>query len=112
MVTRTVENLLRDTRDPDPRVRKHAARELCPCQIKVNLPEVWDRILELCADPDRGVRSMALHTLIDGSPRERADEIVAAFERMRDDPDPRLRRQVRKLLARQRRTGRINLDAH
>ena len=31
---------------------------------------------------------------------------------MRDDPDAKLRRHVRKLLARYRRTGRINIDGH
>lgn len=108
----TLASLLRDTHDSDPVVRRHAARELCPCEIKVNERRVWDRILELCRDRDVSVRRSALHTMIDGSPRERAEQILDAFERMRDDPDPKLRRHVRKLQARYRRTGRINLAGH
>lgn len=66
----TLASLLRDTHDADPAVRRHAARELCPCEIKVNDGQVWDRILELCGDPDVSVRRSVLHTMIDGSPRE------------------------------------------
>lgn len=103
-----IESLVAETYDPDPSVRKQATRELCPCEIKVNRPDVWKRILELTRDPDLGVRRTALHTLVDGSPRELQSEVAAAFEVMRDDPDPKLRRQVRKRLARYRRTGKIN----
>lgn len=105
-----IDAVLTETRDPDPRVRRRATRELCPCEIKVHRDDVWERILELTRDPDLGVRRSALHTLIDGSPRSRADNIVAAFEDLRNDPNPRLRRHVRKLLARYRSTGKINLD--
>ena len=103
--------MLRETYDADPALRKRAVRELCPCELKVNHSETWDRILELTCDRDVGVRRNALHTLIDGSPREREPEVVGALEGMRDDPDAKLRRHARKLLARYRRTGRINFNA-
>lgn len=60
-------------------------------------------------DDDVRVRSSVLHTLGDGSPRVREAEIVAAIERMRNDPDEKLRKRVRKLLGGYRRTGKINV---
>ena len=111
MQPRTIDEVLRETYDADPALRKRAVRELCPCELKVNDSEAWDRILELTRDRAVGVRRNALHTLIDGSPREREPEIVGALEGMRDDPDAKLRRHARKLLARYRRTGRINFNA-
>jgi hypothetical protein len=68
--------LLDASRSADPEVRRTAVRELCPCEVKTNDPDVWDRILE-----------------------------------MRNDPDPKLRRNVRKTLARHRRTGKVNIAA-
>lgn len=102
--------LFEATRDPDPRVRRAAVRELCPCAIKRNRDDVWARLLELTRDEDASVRSLVLHDLTDGSPRERAPAIRAALEVMRNDPDPRLRRRVRGVLAHERRTGRLNIE--
>jgi HEAT repeat protein len=112
MQPKPIDEVLRETYDADPALRKRAVRQLCPCLLKLNDRQAWDRILELTRDGDLGVRRNALHTLIDGSPRDRESEVVGALEGMRDDPDAKLRRQVRKLLARYRRTGRINLNAH
>ncbi len=105
-----IDALLVRTRDSNPNVRRTAVRELCPCEVRADKPEVWDRILELATDPDVGVRRLAFHSMIDGSPHSRETEIVEAIELLRDDPSPKLRRQARKLLATYRRTGRINLD--
>jgi HEAT repeat protein len=107
-----IDELLQATHDPDPGVRKVATRELCPCEVKVNDPRVWDRVLQMAADPDRDVRRIALHTLIDGSPRSREHNVVHALEGRRDDSDPKLRRNVRKILARYRATGKLNFDGH
>lgn len=100
--------LLDASRDPDPEVRRQAVRELCPCEVKRNDPEVWSRVFELTQDPNQRVRRNALHGMIDGSPREFEGRVVAALEAMRDDPEPKIRRNVRKILARYRRTGKIN----
>lgn len=108
MASRTLEEVLEASRDPDPEVRRKAVRELCPCEVKRNDPEVWSRVFEMTRDPDVGVRRNALHGMIDGSPASLEDRVVAALEAMRDDPEPRLRRNVRKILARHRRTGKIN----
>ena len=63
----------------------------------------------MTADPDAKVRGAVLHALGDGSPREREAEIVDAIENMYHDPDSKLRRRVRKLLAQYRHTGKINV---
>lgn len=90
-------------------MRCEAARELCPCHVQANHVRVWDRLIALADDPDARVRATILHTLADGSPREREAEIVQTLEKMYHDPDEKLRRQVRKLLAQYRRSGKINV---
>ncbi|HKF76543.1 MAG TPA: HEAT repeat domain-containing protein [Candidatus Dormibacteraeota bacterium] len=97
------------TRDPEPRVRQAALMNLCPCHLRTDRPEVWERVFELAADPDVHVRKQVLHTLGDGSPRRLEDRVIATLESMRQDPDGRLRRNVRRLLAQYRRTGRVNV---
>ena len=92
-----------------PKYATRPVQQLCPCHVQTNIPEVWDRLLEMTNDPDPKVRGTILHTLADGSPRERETQIVQAIEGMYHDPDPKLRRRVRRLLAQYRRTGNINV---
>lgn len=101
--------LLEATYSQDARERADAARELCPCHLRDNIPAVWDRVLELARDPDLRVRKTVLHMMTDGSPREREADVIAAIETMFHDPDPKMRRVVRRLLAAYRRTGKINV---
>ncbi len=103
-----VDSLLEQSRDPEASVRKKAVRELCPCEIKFNSAPAWDRLIEMVEDPDVDVRRNVFHVLIDGSPNDRQNDVVAALERMRNDPYRKLRRLVRKVLARHHREGRIN----
>jgi hypothetical protein len=63
----------------------------------------------LANDASPKVRSHAFHLLADGSPREREGDVVKAIERLQQDPDEKLRRQARKLMAQYRRGGRINV---
>lgn len=97
------------TRDPEPRVRQAALMNLCPCHLRSDRPEVWERVFEMACDADRGVRKQVFHTLSDGSPGRLEERVVATLESMRHDPDRTLRRGVRSLLAKYRRTGRVNL---
>ena len=39
------------TRSPDPRERRKALQALCPCELKSKVTEVWQRVLEMAADP-------------------------------------------------------------
>ena len=61
------------------------------------------------SDADLAVRRSVVHVLCDGSPREREAEVVQALEGMYQDPDRKLRRQIRGLLAHYKRTGKINV---
>jgi hypothetical protein len=103
-------NLLEKTRDLDPRTRRTAIVRLCPCHVKRNHDEVWDRLVAMAADADPKVRHWVLHVLTDGSPRARETEILGVLERLRDDSDLKLRRKARKILAHYRRTGDLNIS--
>jgi hypothetical protein len=105
----TLEEVLERTRAPDPRIRRAAIHELCPCAVKRTLDDAWDRLFEMVGDPDASVRRMVLHTLCDGSPGAREAQVVAAVEGFAQDPDRSVHRIARKVLAQYRRTGRINV---
>ncbi len=90
-------------------MRNRAVQQLCPCKVKANHAEVWNRVLAMVTDEDAKVRSTVLHTLCDGSPHEREAEVVTAVESFYHDPDRKVRRQARKVLSHYRRTGRINI---
>ena len=104
----TISDLLEQTHDKNPRVRKEAVKLLCPCEVKFDSDEVWDRLFEMVEDEDDNVRSLVFHNFTDGVPKERNERAVAVIESMAHDPHAKLRRRVRKTLARYRRTG--NLD--
>ena len=101
--------LIEYSRDADPRVRTWAVNEMCPCDLRMDVPAVWDRLIEMVADPDVKVRSHVLHVLCDGSPRGRVNEVVGGLETLAHDSDVDLRRRARKVLAHYRRTGRVNI---
>src|SRR3954468_5356967 len=89
-----VAGLLELTYHDDPRVRQVAIRNLCPCHVQGDVPEVWDRLLELSTDPDDGVRHDVLHTLVDGAPRRIRPAVVEVLEALaRDRTIRRSRRQ-------------------
>ena len=80
---------------------------LCPCHVRSDVTQIWDRMFEMQVDEDAGVRSIILHNLTDGSPRSRETEVVQALERLANDADPKLRRRARRALSAYRQTGRI-----
>jgi hypothetical protein len=102
-----IDRALALTHDPEPRVRQAALMNLCPCHLRANVPEVWERVFELAKDPDRRVRGQVVHTLIDGSPKRLEERVIAALEATRRD-HPGARRAIGQLLAQYRRTGRVN----
>jgi hypothetical protein len=104
-----LQEVLELTRDRDARRRSWAVRQLCPCHLKRNDAQVWDRLIAMASDDDPHVRSTVLHVLCDGSPRSREQEIIAALQRLEHDTDVGLRRRVRKVLAQYRRTGTVNV---
>jgi hypothetical protein len=57
------------------------------------------------------VRGDVLHAITDSTPALRVAAVVQALESRHNDPDKRIRRQVRKILAHYRRTGKITGEA-
>jgi HEAT repeat protein len=104
-----IEELIALTHDPDPKVRVAAVHDLCPCELKGDYPQAWDRIIEMVEDDDARVRSTVFHTLGDGSPRHREQDVVGAIRKLEHDKDKKLRRRVRNLMAHYARTGKINV---
>ena len=106
---RTVDDLIELSKSDKPSVRAKAVHHMCPCEVKGDVPEVWDRLIAMVDDPDPGVRRWVVHALADGSPRRRTDEIVAALETLWNDADKKVRKRARFVLNAYRRTGRVNV---
>ena len=104
-----IDALLEQTVDANPKVRALAVQALCPCHTKRNDSRVWDRVLELVVDPALDVRRWVFHLLGDGSPRDRERQMVAAMQQFTRDPDRKLRRRARQVLAKYRSGGTINV---
>lgn len=103
------EEILTATFSDNPSIRKQALREFCPCHVKKDINLIWDRILEMRDDPSGIVREQVVHSLCDGSPKEREDEIIQTLEGMWNDPEEKVRKKVRKALNSYRRTGNWNV---
>lgn len=97
------------TFESNPFKRKKALRELCPCHVKCDIPEVWERIIEMTKDPDPDVRYQALHNLCDGSPNRREEQIIDILNQMHNDEDKYIRRRVHQILSTYRKTGKWNV---
>jgi hypothetical protein len=67
-------------------------------------------MLAMAADPDVKVRRWVLHVLTDGSPRSREVDVIQILGKMREDPDLKVRRRARQILAHYRRTGALNIS--
>jgi hypothetical protein len=105
-----IDALLEQTRNPDLLARLRAVVRLWPCHVKRTHEQVWDRLLAMATDPHPKVRGAVLHGLTDGSPRTLEPMVVRAVEGTHADPDPKVRRRARQILARYRRTGELNVS--
>eukprot|EP00744_Colponema_vietnamica_P003451 GILI01005287.1.p1 GENE.GILI01005287.1~~GILI01005287.1.p1 ORF type:complete len:143 (+),score=40.81 GILI01005287.1:29-430(+) len=107
--TTDIATILELTQNEDARIRLRALKELCPCRVKDDIDLFWDRILAMTNDPDAAVRGQVLHTLCDGSPAHREDDIINAVEQFNGDSDKDIRRRAHKVLGHYRRTGKWNI---
>jgi len=82
---------------------------MCPCHVKKNIQEFWDRIIEMVKDPDPDVRYQALHNLCDGSPNDRELDVINAIKELEHDESKQVRRAVNKVISSYKRTGKWNV---
>ena len=52
MCDETILEYLERTHDPDPRKRKKALKDLCPCHVRADIPQLWNRIFEMLSDEE------------------------------------------------------------
>lgn len=109
MCDESYHDYIQRTYDPDPKKRRKALKDLCPCHVRTDIPELWERIFECLHDEDGLVRDQALHALGDGSPTHLEERIVEAIERMYNDPQPEVKKKARRMLNNYRRTGKWNI---
>jgi vesicle coat complex subunit len=77
--------------------------------VRKEVDQLWERVLEMTGDPDDQVRYQVLHTLCDGSPRAREEQVIDALRSMRNDKCDKVRRQVRRALVSYDKTGKWNI---
>lgn len=82
---------------------------MCPCRVKDDLTDFWNRVLEMIDDEAVNVRAQVLHTLCDGSPTHLEFDVVRALEVFNRDPDPKIRRTAHKVLSKYRTSGKWNI---
>lgn len=81
------------TKSKDPRVRLKALDLMCPCQVKLDIPEFWDAVFALADDDDAGIRSRVLHIICDGSPPRLESRVIDTLESVfNHDADKAIRR--------------------
>jgi HEAT repeats len=107
-----IDGLLELSWSQESQFRQLACRNLCTCHVRADDDRVWTRLLDLVGDPDARVRSDVIHAITDSTPAPRVRAVIRALESRHNDPDARIRRQVRKTLAHYRRTGKVTDAAH
>lgn len=105
----TLEHIFKNTFDDNPSIRAKAVRELCPCKIKEDYSEIWERLLELVDDPNDQVRMNVLHTICDGSPEHVGEHIEDILNKFGRDTNKEIKRKSHKVMASYLKTGKWNV---
>merc|ERR1711904_183757 len=65
--TEDIDEIIEITKHEDPEVRLKAVQQLCPCRVKDDHEEFWDRLFEMVDDSDNRVRMQVFRNICDGS---------------------------------------------
>ena len=74
--TECIEELIELSRCPDENVRLKAVQQMCPCRVRTDQPDFWQRLFELAEDESVKVRYQVLHNMCDGSPEGYEDKVA------------------------------------
>ena len=107
--TEDIYEIIELTRAPDAQVRLKATQQMCPCRVKDDIPEFWERIFELAMDEDANVRYQVMHNMCDGSPSSYEYKVEECLEIFNRDPDNTIRRKATQVLSHYHRTGKWNV---
>merc|ERR1712119_134055 len=107
--TEDIDEIIEITRHEDAEVRLKAAQQLCPCRVKYDHEEFWDRLFEMVDDPEARVRMQVFHNICDGSPPRLESRVKEALDKLNGDPDSEIRRKVHKVMASFIKTGDWNV---
>jgi hypothetical protein len=97
------------THHDDENIRLKALQRLCPCRVKDEIEQFWNRIFEMVNDNSPKVRYQVLHNMCDGAPPEVEPRVAEALEIFNRDPDKDIKRTAHKVLASYLRTGKWNI---
>jgi hypothetical protein len=97
------------THNEDETIRLKALQRLCPCQVKDEVEQFWNRIFEMVNDPCPKIRYQVLHNMCDGAPPELETRVSEALEIFNRDKDKDVKRAAHKVLASYLRTGKWNI---
>eukprot|EP00743_Colponemidia_sp_Colp-15_P008458 GILK01009195.1.p1 GENE.GILK01009195.1~~GILK01009195.1.p1 ORF type:complete len:122 (-),score=9.63 GILK01009195.1:280-645(-) len=108
-VTQDVQTIISLLKHESPLVRLAALKQVCPCRVKADIDAFWDQVITMTNDSDARVRAQVLHTLCDGSPAHREQDVADALEVFNRDTDKYIRRRAHKVLASYTRHGKWNI---
>ena len=107
--TTDVDVIIALSKHMDPEVRKKSLVEMCPCRVKCAIEKFWERVFEMAADENSGVRAQVLHTLCDGSPKNMEFKVIETMQEFNVDTNSYIRRRAHKVLVSYKNTGKWNI---
>ena len=107
--TEEMDEILALTSCKDERVRLKATREMCPCHVKADREEFWDRIFKLAHDDSEEIRYQVLHNMCDGSPPHLEDKVMKTLEIFNRDSSKKIRRAAHQVMGSYLHTGEWNV---
>ena len=101
--------IIKLTKRPNALVRLKATQQMCPCRVKIDIPEFWECLFSMVHDEDPKVRYQVLHNMCDGSPPHYEDRVMECVEILNRDSDLSVRNKASRVVASYTRTGKWNV---